>query len=163
MKEKIAVFRGFLDRVLNFYSVALFLGMFGVVLLQVFMRFCLDSPLVWSEELARYLFMWISLIGWVFATRNGTHIRVSIIADNLPPLAQRALDVINLVLTVVFAVILFWYGLVMLQKNLDVPAVTLFFTYAVVYAAVPFSTVLIVFYSIVRFLSGIHEEGGTLS
>lgn len=163
MKEKIAVFKGFLDKILDFYSVALFLGVFGVVLLQVFMRFCLDSPLVWSEEVARYLFMWISLIGWVFATRSGTHIRVSIIADNLPPSAQRTLNVINLVLTVVFSVILFWYGLIMLQKNLDVPVVTAFFTYAVVYAAVPFSTVLIVFYSIVRFLSGIHEEGGTLS
>ncbi|MDR1936559.1 MAG: TRAP transporter small permease [Candidatus Accumulibacter sp.] len=163
MKEKIAVLKRFVDRLLDIYAIALFLGMFGVVLLQVFMRFCLDSPLVWSEELARYLFMWISLIGWVFATRSGTHIRVAIVADNLPAPAQKALDVLNLVLTVVFAAVLFWYGMAMLRKNLDVPAVTLFFTYAVVYAAVPFSTALIVFYSVVRFLSGIHEEGGTLA
>lgn len=163
MKEKIAVLKGWVDRILDIYSIVLFLGVFGVVLLQVFMRFCLDSPLVWSEELARYLFMWVSLIGWVFATRNGTHIRVSIIADNLPARARKVLDILNLLLTIAFALILFWYGLIMLQKNLDVPAVTLFFSYAVVYAAVPFSTALIVFYSLVRFLSGIHAEGGSLS
>jgi TRAP-type C4-dicarboxylate transport system permease small subunit len=163
VKEKIAVLKRFVDRLLDIYAIALFLGVFGVVLLQVFMRFCLDSPLIWSEELARYLFMWVSLIGWVFATRSGTHIRVSIIADNLPVPVQKVLNVINFILTVVFALILFWYGFIMLQKNLDVPAVTLFFSYAVVYAAVPFSSALIVFYSIIRFLSGIHEEGGSLS
>ena len=163
MKEKITILRKWVDRILDYFVVVLFLVVFCAVLLQVFMRFVFNSPLVWSEELARYLFIWVSLIGWVFAVRSGTHIRISIIADNLPAKARKALGILNYLLTVIFSVILFYYGFIMLRINLDVPTVTLFFTYAAVYAAVPFSTILIIFYSTLRLLEGAEETGGTLS
>jgi TRAP-type C4-dicarboxylate transport system permease small subunit len=163
MNDKAISVQKFVDRVLNWFAVVLFLAVFCTVLLQVFMRFCLNAPLVWSEELARYLFMWVSFIGWVFAVRSGAHIRVSIIADNLPFLARKILSVFNFILTIIFSVILCYYGFIMLQKNLDVSTITLFFSYAVVYAAVPFSSVLIIFYSIVRFITNKEDTGGTLS
>jgi TRAP-type C4-dicarboxylate transport system permease small subunit len=120
-------------------------------------------PLVWSEELARYLFIWISLIGWVFATRSGAHIRVSIIADHLPVLIRKILGFVNFILTIVFTGVLCCYGFIMMQKNMDVPTITLFFSYAVVYAAVPFSTILIILYAVMRLILKKQDDGGTLS
>ena len=163
MKNTIPAIQRFVDRILNWFVIVLFLAVFCTVLLQVFMRFCLNMPLIWSEELARYLFMWVSLIGWVFAVRSGGHIRVSIIADNLPVPVRKILNAINFLFTIIFAVILCYYGFIMLQKNLDVPTVTLFFSYALVYAAVPFSSVLIIFYSIVRLIMSKEDAGGTLA
>jgi TRAP-type C4-dicarboxylate transport system permease small subunit len=163
MNEKVESIQKFVDRILDIFSVILFLGVFLIVLLQIFMRFFLNSPLIWSEEFARYLFMWVSLIGWIFATRSGAHIRISIIADNLSPSVRKVLDIVNFILTVVFSAILFYYGFIMLQKNIDVPTITLFFTYAVVYAAVPFSSILIIFYSVIRLIKGSSDAGGTLA
>jgi TRAP-type C4-dicarboxylate transport system permease small subunit len=163
MNKRLEAVKERADKVLDWFAVVLFLAVFLVVLLQVFMRYFLNSPLVWSEELARYLFMWVSFIGWVFATRSGTHIRIAIIADNLPAVVRKALDVINFALTLAVAVIMLWYGVVMFQKNLDVPTITLFFSYAVVYAAVPFSMVFLILYSILRFAAREKATGGTLS
>lgn len=151
------------DRLLDGFAVSLFILIFAVVLLQVFMRYFLGSPLVWSEELARYLFVWVSLIGWVFATRSGTHIRIGAFTDNLSAPVKKAIGFFNFALVVVFSVVLIYYGFQMVLKNLDVPTVTLFFTYSAVYAAVPFSLALIVFYSILRMIEGEEDKGGTAS
>lgn len=162
MNDKILAAQKTIDKIVDLFGVVLFTGVFFTILLQVGMRF-FNMPLVWSEELARYLFMWVSLIGWVFATRSGTHIRVSIIADHLPVLIRKVLGVANFILTIIFAGVLCGYGFVMIQKNVDIPTITLFFSYAVVYAAVPFSTVLIIFYTVIRFIQKKQDDGGTLS
>jgi TRAP-type C4-dicarboxylate transport system permease small subunit len=162
VNDKILAVKKIVDKILDGFVVVLFFAVFFTILLQVAMRFFV-MPLVWSEELARYLFMWISLIGWVFATRKGTHIRVSIIFDNLPVLIRKIIGAINFMLTIIFAGILCCYGFIMMQKNMDVPTITLFFSYAVVYAAVPFSTILIIFYTIVNLIMKKQDDGGTLS
>ena len=41
--------------------------MFLCVFAQVVLRYGFDSPLVWSDELARYLFVWCAFLGWVIA------------------------------------------------------------------------------------------------
>jgi TRAP-type transport system small permease protein len=163
MKESLGRLQKKVDRVLDIFAVTMFLVIFAVVLLQVFMRYFLGSPLVWSEELARYLFVWISLIGWVFATRSGTHIRIGAFTDNLPASVRKAIGVFNFALVIIFALVLIYYGFAMVLKNLDVPTVTLFFTYSVVYAAVPFSLSLIIFYSVLRLIAGTEDKGGTVS
>ena len=163
MNERLAAVKKTVDKILDYFAVILFTAVFLVVLLQVFMRFFLNSPLVWSEELARYIFMWVSLIGWVFAVRSGTHIRIALVADNLPVTARKVLNIINFLLTVIFAGIMLWYGVVLVRKNLDVPTITLFFTYSVVYAAVPFTMLFLIFYSVLRLISGQRDIGGTLS
>jgi len=42
-----------------------------IVLLQVIYRYILTEPLHWSEEMARYLFVWLSLLGATLAFRGG--------------------------------------------------------------------------------------------
>ena len=50
-------------------AVLLFIAMVALVIAQVVARKFFE-PLVWSEELARYLFIWVSFIGWVIATER---------------------------------------------------------------------------------------------
>ena len=47
----------------------LVLAMTGVTLSQVFWRYALNAPLIWSEEAARYLFVWVALVGAGLAMR----------------------------------------------------------------------------------------------
>lgn len=58
--------------------------MFIVLLAQVFMRYFLNDPLTWSEECARFIFVWVSFVGISYAYRNGAHIRMEVIVNRLP-------------------------------------------------------------------------------
>ncbi|WP_114964630.1 TRAP transporter small permease [Alkalilacustris brevis] len=58
--------------------------MVGVVLAATFFRYVLNDPLTWSEELARYLMIWIGLVGASVTLRHGEHIRITAIRNLLP-------------------------------------------------------------------------------
>lgn len=141
-----------LDIVLEWSAIIIFSIIFIVVLLQIVFRYFLNSPLVWTEELSRYLFIWISFLGWVFATRNGSHIRISALIDALPQLVRRALTLINAIMVIFLAVIMTWQGIIMTARSTSVPTTTLFFSFALVYAAVPISSVFIILYTVLQLL-----------
>jgi TRAP-type C4-dicarboxylate transport system permease small subunit len=126
------------------------------------MRYVLGTPLVWSEELSRYLFIWVCYLGWVFATRSGTHIRISAFFNVLPLSLQKGVAVVNNILVLIFALVLGWLGYQMVLKNLDIPTITLFFTYAFVYLAVPVMNFFIVLQVIFKLLKGKEKNGGAL-
>ncbi len=58
--------------------------MVAVVLAATFYRYVLNAPISWSEELARYLMIWIGLVGASVTLRHGEHIRITAIRDRLP-------------------------------------------------------------------------------
>ena len=71
------------ERLLNLLAIVLFVGMLGLVLAQVVMRKFFE-PLVWSEELARYVFIWVSFVGWVIASRKRSHVHVATVVQRAP-------------------------------------------------------------------------------
>ena len=94
--------------VLHGTGIVLFIGMVLLVLAQVVARKFFE-PLVWSEELARYLFIWAAFVGWVIASRNKSHIRISLVVDRAGPRLKLALGVFSdlcvIVLALIFTVI----------------------------------------------------------
>src|SRR6185312_16228296 len=93
---------GFVDRLTQL--VAAFLVLVEVVILfcGVIWRYGLDHPLVWVEELAGILFLWLVSLGAVIALRRGEHMRMTVILGRLPPRGQRfALRLAALIVAVV--------------------------------------------------------------
>ncbi|HQZ04533.1 MAG TPA: TRAP transporter small permease [Burkholderiaceae bacterium] len=130
------------ERLLNLLAIVLFVGMLALVLAQVVMRKFFE-PLVWSEELARYVFIWVSFVGWVIASRKRSHVHVATVVQRLSRPWRIALGCFSDLASLVLAAILVWYGMQLVQNNRDVETVTLFFNYALVYAVVPFSGIVI--------------------
>jgi TRAP-type transport system small permease protein len=64
-----------------------------VVLAGTVFRYVINDPLLWSEELARYLMIWIGLVGAAITTRHGEHIRINAIRRRLPRLLRLTGDV----------------------------------------------------------------------
>jgi tripartite ATP-independent transporter DctM subunit len=56
-----------------------------VLLSGVISRYVFDSPLTWSDELASILFLWLAMLGAVVALRRGEHMRLTTLAQRLPP------------------------------------------------------------------------------
>lgn len=118
--------KGIIDRVVNVLVVFLFLIIFASVLLQIFLRYLLNFPLTWSEELSRYLFIMVCFLGWTLATRNKSHIKINFILDALPPKIRFSVKIFIQMLVLVFAVALIYLGSRMTYKSIDVPTITLF-------------------------------------
>lgn len=75
--------RGRIDRFLSVLVIGLLAAIFVTLLSQVVMRYVFASPLAWSEELARYLFVWLTFLGAALAYRLGAHIAVDLLAEYL--------------------------------------------------------------------------------
>ncbi len=86
--------------------VAAFLVLVEVVILAagVFTRYVLGNPLVWSDELATIIFLWLAMLGSVVAYRRGEHISLSVLVRRASPRTRRVLETISSVVTAVFVV-----------------------------------------------------------
>lgn len=125
-------------KVLHGTGIVLFVGMCLLVLAQVVARKFFE-PLVWSEELARYTFIWVAFLGWVIANQHKSHIHISLVLDRAGPKLKLALGVFADLLVIVFALIFAVKGWRLVQNNLDIETVTLFFDFWVVYLIIPVS------------------------
>lgn len=104
------------DRLEESLMVALLAGMVVLIGLQVFMRYVMHASLSWSEELARYLFIWATYIGVSYGVRQRAHIRVTAGISWLGLRARLGVDVLTHLIFAAFAVIVIWQGWIMTAK-----------------------------------------------
>jgi TRAP-type C4-dicarboxylate transport system permease small subunit len=82
----------------------------AITFAQVAARYVLGDPLIWSEEAARYLFVWVSMIGAALAIREGGHFGLDLLIRRVPAL-KPVLGPVVTVVTSVFLVILLKTGI----------------------------------------------------
>lgn len=89
-----------------------------IILLQVFFRFVIYVPFPWSEELARYLMIWMAMFGSVIALRSGRHIGVRVLVERLPEgvYDHLAVPIVQISMTI-FLGILAWQGWDLSARN----------------------------------------------
>ena len=82
----------------------------AVTFAQVFTRYVTENPLIWTEEVARYLFVWITLVGAAAAVRSNGHFGLDLLRRRLPLLRKPLGTVTTLVVAAFFAFLL-WTGI----------------------------------------------------
>jgi TRAP-type transport system small permease protein len=128
-----------------------------VVFVQVVFRYVLELPLSWSEEVARFGFVWLVFLGAGLLTRMGDHIRVSSFLDAFP---ERLRDVLAIVIeiAIVLCGLIYFVGGFRIARNewgqlspaIDAPM-------GVVYLVIPLSAVFIIMWSLVRLVRCVIE------
>lgn len=111
-------FKKILDRVnaLVEYAVcALLVVMVVVVFLQVIFRFIIRSSLPWSEELARYVMVWIVFLGASIGVKRKSHIGVEAVVAMLPDSMRRWTSIFVNAMCCVFFVLMVHYGRMILR------------------------------------------------
>jgi tripartite ATP-independent transporter DctM subunit len=80
-----------------------------VVLLfcNVFSRYVLNQPIVWGDELASLLFLWLAMLGSVVAMRRGEHMRLTSFIARLPVEKRAFIDTLGAVIVITFIGLLF--------------------------------------------------------
>ena len=72
-----------LNKIVGVILIALSAPLVGVVLYAVFMRYVLNNAPTWSEEVARYLMVWMGLLASSIALKKGQHIGLTAIVDKI--------------------------------------------------------------------------------
>jgi TRAP-type C4-dicarboxylate transport system permease small subunit len=147
-------------RVIDWLAIATFCGMFACVLGQVGFRYFLGDPLTWSDELARYLFVWCAFLGWIIAARRRSHLAIGSLPERAPPRVRALLALFAAAAALAFAAVLGFYGTRIMLRNIDVDTTTLFFTTGVVYAIVPLATFAVALYAITDGLAAVRVLKG---
>ena len=73
----------------------------------VFARYVLHTPLVWSDELAGILFLWLAMLGSILAFQRNQHMRMTALVDMASPARRASFEVIALVASLVFLIAIF--------------------------------------------------------
>jgi TRAP-type C4-dicarboxylate transport system permease small subunit len=81
-----------------------------LVFCQVVMRYVVGRSLSWSEELARFIFMWLSWVGASYAVKERSHFRVEMFANLLKGRHRARFELLILVIWFGFSVTLAWLG-----------------------------------------------------
>jgi TRAP-type C4-dicarboxylate transport system, small permease component len=98
-----------IDRWFEESLITVFMGYFVLAtILQVLARLVFKIPAAWTEETARYAFIWMTFVGSAVAVKNAGHVRVDILENYLK--AFRAKAVYFWITTVVFMVFALWLG-----------------------------------------------------
>jgi tripartite ATP-independent transporter DctM subunit len=77
-----------------------------VLLTGVTARYVFDHPLVWSDELASMIFIWLAMLGAVVALRRGEHMRMTAVISKVSPEWRAFLDVVAVAVAFAFLVII---------------------------------------------------------
>ena len=92
-------------------------GMATIVFAQIVFR-TLKMSLSWSEELARYLTIWISFVGSSYAFRRGSHIGVEAVKNLFPVNARRIIEFLGYIVSIILSVLVAMFGRSIVQTQL---------------------------------------------
>jgi len=103
-----------INKCLHWASVISITVMLLIIFLQVIFRYVLHNSLTFSEELARYLFVWTVFLGSAVVAKNNGHITVGALARRLTGAKARYIKIVAYISAMVFVSILFFQGIKMM-------------------------------------------------
>lgn len=160
--------RRIIDSILEKLLISILTFMVINVVLQVFARFA-GISIPFTEELAGFLLMWTGLLGAGYATGKGMHLAIDIFPRKATPENQVKFNWIINGFVILFAFLVMVVGgfrLVYIALSLDQLSPVMQIPKGYVYLVLPFSGIMIVYYSILNIIEGPsqpHETGDTIA
>ena len=153
-----------LERLLGWFLVVVMAVSVLNVLWQVFTRFVLSNPSSYTEELARYLLIWIGLIGAAYASGRQLHLAIDLLPRALHGRSRLALQVTIRLIVAAFAVAVLGYGgfvLVRISLGLGQTSAALGVPIGLVYSVIPVSGLLITWFAVRDIIGLLHGREPT--
>lgn len=121
------------------------------VLWQVFSRYFLGEPSSFTDELARYLMIWVGILGAAYVSGRNSHVAIDVLPSRLNDTKQKKLKTIVRILIILFSITALVIGgsrLVYITYVLKQFSPALQMPLALVYMVIPISGILIIYYKI---------------
>ncbi len=138
--------RTFFDKIIDTTVILAVIAMIVVIFLQVIFRFIIDDPLSWSEELARYLFVWITFLGAAICAREKGHIGMDFVVEKLPKKLAKIIDKATLATLAIVCIIVAITSFDVITINLMQKSPALKLNMGMIYSAIPIGFTYMGFY-----------------
>lgn len=142
------------DTALRWIVITIFSVLVVCVSWQVISRYVLGTPSVLTDELARFLFMWLALIGGAYTFGARRHLAIDLLTITLKGRARLISEAAILTVVITFAgVVMVWGGWSLVSRTLASGQVTpaLRISMGWVYGAIPFAGAVIAYYCLTFF------------
>ena len=143
--------RAHIDSIIEKTLVVIMSFMVVNVLWQVFSRYILANPSSFTDELARYLMIWVGVLGAAYVAGKGNHVAITYFSEKLNPVNLKRVQIIINLTILSFAILGMFIGgvrLVYITLVLEQLSPALKIPLGVVYAVIPLSGLLIIFYKV---------------
>lgn len=140
-----------IDKAIEIILIALMSTLVFDVLWQVFSRYVLSSPSSFTDELAGFLLIWVGLLGAAYVAGKNEHLAIDLLLRKLKGVKKKRLQIFINAIVGVFALFVMCFGgtwLVYTRFFLSVKSAALELPLGYVYLILPFSGILIIYYTI---------------
>lgn len=131
------------------FFIVLFTAVMTVtVITQVLTRYVVFRSIPWTEELSRYLLIWVTMLGAAAGYRQKVHIGIQFFRDKLPPNVGKIVEIITVVIVLLCSLVIARYGFTYSSRTIRqlAPAMRLSMRYFT--AAIPVGMVFFLIYSL---------------
>ena len=141
------------NKIIERFLVVILVGMVLNVIWQVFTRFFTSSPSAFTNELARYLMIWLGILGAAYISGKQEHVAIDFFVKKLNNSLRRFIDrfvLLSILSFAFFVMIIGGINLVYITLKLEQYSPSLQIPLALVYSIIPISGLLIIFYKVTQ-------------
>ena len=141
------------NKIIERFLVLILVGMVLNVIWQVFTRFFTSSPSAFTNELARYLMIWLGILGAAYISGKQEHVAIDFFVKKLNNSLLRFIDrfvLFSILSFAFFVMIIGGINLVYITLKLEQYSPSLQIPLALVYSIIPISGLLIIFYKVTQ-------------
>jgi tripartite ATP-independent transporter DctM subunit len=145
-----AAFEALLGWFVEIAAAALVAAEIAILFAGVVSRYVFDNPLVWSDELASILFLWLAMLGAVIAFRRDEHMRMTAVVGMLPAATRATFDMLATAAALAFLILIAWPSYQYAREEVFITTPALELTNAWRAAALPCGIVLMAAFALLR-------------
>ena len=141
------------NKIMERFLVLILVGMVLNVIWQVFTRFLTSSPSAFTNELSRYLMIWLGILGAAYISGKQEHVAIDFFVKKLNNSLRRFIDrfvLLSILSFAFFVMIIGGINLVYITLKLEQYSPSLQIPLALVYSIIPISGLLIIFYKVTQ-------------
>jgi len=97
-----------LNKIEEIVIITLFAIMVVVIFAQIIMRYVFNNSLYWSEELGKFLFVWISWLGISLGEREGEHIKITMLTAKLSFKKAHLFNILSCLIVLAICIVTFY-------------------------------------------------------
>jgi TRAP-type C4-dicarboxylate transport system permease small subunit len=140
-------------KIIKFLVVVLSIALVVIVFANVISRYFLNFALAWSDEAARFLFIWVSFLGAVLANAKNEHMKLDILVQKVPEKVGKVILLISNIIILIILGVLFKGGITIAVQNYSWLTPALEISYGLVYSIAPFCILILVIQTLVKIYS----------
>lgn len=136
----------------------LMFSMAFLIFVQVVARYVFQDSLTWSEEIGRYIFVWMSFLGMAVAIKAKAHVALDILLKNVNYKMKKIITCINAILVSCFAIGIIYSGCLLVDLGGRQRSAALELPMDMIYMIIPISGVLMLYFTISATIAYLKEQ-----